>query len=174
MLPVESMLEEFVLRVKVVEDNVSVTGFTGSVDDELKLLSEAFEEGEGVWADVDSGLGWGLVFGFDGEDDVTLGVGDLGAVDEGLVEVEDEGFLILVARVFGEGEFGGATLEVGVEGEVVEVFEDFEGLGEVLELTGVFVVFAFEELRDVVGVLGRFEGEGGGEGGGDGGGGKEC
>jgi hypothetical protein len=87
----ETVVDEAVLRVEVVEDHVGVATMAGRENDDLEVLAEVFQDLLRVGADVDAGLDDLAGGEGDGEFDVEGRGQGVVAVDERLVEVEDDG-----------------------------------------------------------------------------------
>ena len=61
MMPVESMLENLFFWVELVQNGVGIWVVAGRKNDDLVFLAHFPEEGEGIWADIDSDLDWHII-----------------------------------------------------------------------------------------------------------------
>ena len=99
MLAIEAILEELVLRIDVVEDGIGVYLVRGGEDYNLERLVRLLQALHEVWPQVDARAYRLLAWEVDLEDHVrVLRLNVVNAVNEGLIHVEDQYFLVLAVQ----------------------------------------------------------------------------
>lgn len=85
MLPVESVLDEILLRVQVVQDLIRVAGVAGSKDHNFILILQTPQQLHRTWPNVDACLRLLSSRKLNRDFEIVLELDALVAVDEGLI-----------------------------------------------------------------------------------------
>jgi hypothetical protein len=93
------MTNKLPFRIQVIQHDVGVALVTGCEHDDLALLRELPQEIDGIWADIDSSIDLLSSGKFDFEGYIVRLTQILVAVDEGFVQIEDDGVFDFVKGV---------------------------------------------------------------------------
>jgi hypothetical protein len=111
-LPVEPVRDHLASGVQVVDHLIRVAAVAGREDDNLELFVQLLEHLLRVRPDIYPGADHVASRECDRQDAVTIAVDLVAAVDEGLIEIEDQGLALGVLWVFGQGQLPGPHLLV--------------------------------------------------------------
>lgn len=87
-LSVQSVLDQFVLWVQVVEDHIGVAGVTGCEDNDFEIGSQSLEHFNSMWANIDPSLNDLPCREGDGQRDIMWRRSCFVAMDKCLIQVE--------------------------------------------------------------------------------------
>lgn len=91
------MIEEFTIRVELIQDGICVTLMAGCEDYYLPVFFHFFEEGNSIWSDIEPYL-YGEAIDVDGQLYVRLGFISLKTVDKCLIQIQNQGLLTFATR----------------------------------------------------------------------------
>lgn len=150
MLSVQSMLDEFVFRVEIVQNYISVATMTRRKHNNLEVFAEMVEECDGVWSDVDGCFYALSVIHFDGEDHIGRSLRIIITVYECLVQVKHQRLLILVVLPSPEIQLPPLDLGVGRQLLIFQNLENPHGGTQVLHGQRIPIRYRPYQFRDIV------------------------
>lgn len=146
------MTEDNPIRVQLIKNCVSVTLVTRSEYYDFPFFGHFFEEGERVGPNCKIDLN-GFFVDLYVQSQIGLALIVLKAVDEGFVEVKDQGFGLGLADFFGDMDGGLMPMLVKLVEECFAGVEDRDGGANMLDGEGVLFVARADGFSDVVLVI---------------------